>query len=155
MEPRSEYRLTVGQWSQLRAMAAPIRELVFVQEQAVPLEMEQDEFDATALHAVVQAADDRPIATGRIVFQPGEALPGVVGRIGRLAVLEQHRGRGVGTMLLSSLLDCGLKRGIDQFELHAQLEAAPLYQRHGFVPHGAVFDEAGIDHVLMVRVSAD
>jgi predicted GNAT family N-acyltransferase len=35
--------------------------------------------------------------------------------------------------------------------LHAQTTAVDFYRRAGFLPHGAVFEEAGVQHQEMRR----
>ena len=59
---------------------------------------------------------------------------------------------GVGRAVLDALLDAARARGDREAVLHAQLGAAPFYERAGFVRRGAEFDEAGIAHVEMLRV---
>ena len=80
-------------WESARAHAAPIRFAVFVEEQGVPLEIELDEMDPKSLHAVA-FEDASPVGTGRL-------LPD--GHVGRMAVLKNWRGRGVGGQILAAL----------------------------------------------------
>ncbi|WHZ18137.1 MAG: Acetyltransferase, GNAT family [Rhodanobacteraceae bacterium] len=119
-----------------------LRETVFVLEQHVPPEMEVDEEDPRSVHALARASDGTPVGTGRLA--PG-------GQIGRMAVLRDWRGRGVGTGLLTTLLDLARMRRLPEVSLHAQREAVPFYRRHGFETAGEEFEEAGIPHVLMRR----
>ena len=152
LDQQSKFHLTLGRWVDLQDFVLPVRHQVFVQEQNVPLELERDVFDAQATHALV-TKDGLAVATGRVVQQAAERLVGQVGRIGRLAVLKPLRGQGLGKWVLSSLIEHGRSTGLQQFELHARLEATPLYSQFGFEPCGEVFDEAGADHVLMVLES--
>jgi len=73
-------------------------------------------------------------------------------RIGRMAVLAHWRGRGVGDALLLALVDQARRLGWREVSLHAQVSALGFYARHGFLPYGARFVEAGIDHQSMRRV---
>jgi len=149
-----EVEVRIGTWEQLRDAAYPIRYQVFVVEQKVDPALELDDMDPLAEHALVTLdigeGRTRAVATGRIVLQEGEYLKGNVGRIGRLAVLKEYRGQGMGKQVLLKLMEVGRSKGVMQFELHAQLSAKSLYEGCGFEPRGEVFDEAGIDHVLMV-----
>lgn len=120
-----------------------VREAVFVLEQRVPTDMEVDEDDSRSVHALARTADGVPIGTGRL---------SAGGQIGRMAVLQDWRGRGVGTMLLHTLLDQARARRLASVSLHAQRDATPFYERHGFVAEGADFEEAGIPHVTMRRM---
>lgn len=137
-----EFGVEDADWEQLGPLAGPIRQAVFVGEQGVPAEMEWDRWDALSHHAVARGPDGRAMGTGRL-------LPD--GRIGRMAVLKEWRGKGVGTLLLLHLMEAARKRGIEQIALHAQISAEPFYRRFDFVPNGDEFIEAGIPHVLMTR----
>jgi YbgC/YbaW family acyl-CoA thioester hydrolase len=69
---RPVVELLQGEWAALGADAARVRTEVFIQEQAIPMEMEWDEADATALHAVVRNRLGQPLATGRLLTEaPG------------------------------------------------------------------------------------
>ena len=132
--------------------ALALREIVFIEEQSVPESMERDEDDATALH-VLAMAEGHAVGTGRLVVlqAPPEGEQGKWGRIGRMAVLQAHRRSGVGSKLLATLETEARKRALDGIMLHAQLSAMDFYKRHGYVPNGAVFEEAGMPHLEMKR----
>jgi predicted GNAT family N-acyltransferase len=117
-----------------------------VHEQKVPAEMEWDEADGTAVHGVVLNRMGLPLATGRLL----QHAPGVA-RIGRMAVKKQMRGGDLGKRVLHALMQAAKDRGDHQVVLHAQCSAEGFYKRSGFVPHGAIFEEAGIAHIEMVR----
>ena len=120
-----------------------IRYDVFVVEQNVPVELERDELDATALHFLGRV-DDVPTGTARIVVKDD------TGKIGRVAVLKAARGNGLGTALVRTCLDELRKTpGVMRAALGAQLDALGFYERLGFVAYGDVFDDAGIDHRMM------
>ena len=135
--------------------AYALRHEVFVVGQDVPAELERDELDATAQHAVA-LDDDRTVGTGRLVDgRIGEDLrlvpgtPGTVGTIGRMAVAKDVRGAGVGRALLDVLVERARALGLPVVELHAQLHAKAFYERAGFEPFGEVYLEAGIEHLGM------
>ena len=86
------------------------------------------------------------VATGRLL----QHAPGVA-RIGRMAVKKQMRGSKLGHRVLHALIDAARDRGDTRVLLHAQCSAEGFYKRSGFEPHGAVFEEAGIAHIEMVR----
>ena len=139
-------QLHLGSWQDLQKLASPLRTEVFVDEQKVPAEMEWDEADHTALHAVAVNRMGMALATGRLLVH----APGVA-RIGRMAVKKPMRGSDLGARVLLSLMDAARARGDRQVVLHAQCSAEGFYKRAGFKPHGAVFEEAGIAHIEMVR----
>ena len=119
-----------------RATIYSIRRTVFIVEQSVPEEIEIDELDPVALH-VLAYVGDLPVGTGRITTD---------GRIGRMAVLQAYRGRGVGRAILGALIAIGRDTGLQRLYLSAQCHAIPFYEKFGFVAEGPVYDEAGIDH---------
>lgn len=118
-----------------------VRFSVFVDEQQVPAEIEMDEWDERSRH-VLATVDGVAIGTGRL-------LPD--GHIGRVAVLKPWRGRGVGLLLMETLMEIGIAAKMARFVLSAQTHAIPFYERFGFKVHGETFEEAGIPHVEMVR----
>ena len=141
--------IRVGAWHELAEGARQVRTEVFLQEQRIPVEMEWDEADASAVHAVASNRLGMPLATGRLI-QPA---PGVA-RIGRMAVKRVQRGSGLGRDILRALLQVAAQRGDHEVMLHAQRSAEGFYAGEGFVPRGAPFDEAGIPHIEMVKTLA-
>lgn len=139
-------RVTLGSWSELAPGARQVRTEVFVHEQGVPVEMEWDEEDETAIHALACNRLGLPVATGRLL-QP---LPGVA-KIGRMAVNRVLRGAGLGREVLGALMQVATDRGDQEVSLHAQRSAQGFYQGLGFEPRGEPFDEAGIPHIDMFK----
>ena len=132
--------------------ALAIREVVFIEEQSVPEDMERDEDDQHAYHLLAMDKG-HAIGTGRLVTltEPPPGETGQWGRVGRMAVLQAYRKSGVGSRLLTMLQDEARKRGFAGIMLHAQLTAMEFYKRHGYEPHGAVFEEAGMPHLEMKK----
>ena len=137
--------ITIAQSSADREACYAIRKAVFVQEQAVPLELELDEYDEFATHFLLRAAVRTPLATARLLDKCGQA------KIGRVAVLKEARGRGLGLMLMQFVLDEARQRGFTEAVLDSQTYAVPFYERLGFIAEGDEFDDAGIPHFLMRR----
>jgi predicted GNAT family N-acyltransferase len=134
-----------------------LRHEVFVVGQDVPEDLERDELDATADHAVARL-DGRVVGTGRLIDgqtdEDGRLVPGTQGRvgtIGRMAVAEAARGTGTGRALLDLLVARAADKGLPVVELHAQVHARGFYERAGFTPFGEVYLEAGIEHLGMRR----
>lgn len=117
-----------------------VREPVFVIEQNVPVELERDALDADCMHVLAFDAQNRPIGTGRLTPQRS---------IGRMAVLPEWRGNGVGDALLVRLIALAKARAWPEVSLHAQVSAIGFYLKHGFAPFGPVYEEAGIMHQSM------
>lgn len=137
-------RIELMDWERARSLASPIRFEVFVREQRVPAEIELDESDKVSIHAIAFDGNEA-VGTGRL-------LPD--GHIGRMAVLETWRGRGIGGLILDKLIEAARERGDREIALSAQVHAVDFYRAHGFQPVGDVYEEAGIAHQAMIRALA-
>ncbi len=119
-----------------------LRDTVFVQEQGVSRELEWDGEDARCTHVLARNDSGIPIGTGRM--RPD-------GKIGRLAVLADWRGHGIGGELLELLISKANEFKLKSVYLHAQTRAISFYEKYGFRKEGSEFIEAGISHVKMVK----
>ena len=128
-------------WASHARELAEVRRRVFIEEQAVPEELEWDGEDAHALHWLALCAG-QPAGTVRLLAD---------GHIGRMAVLREHRQRGIGVALLRAALAAAAAQGCQEVYLHAQVHALGFYAREGFVVEGPEFDDAGIPHRTMRR----
>lgn len=136
--------IRLDDWHVLEPMLRRVRTAVFIAEQGVPEALEWDENDAESLHAVA-LIDGEVAGCARL-------LPD--GHIGRMAVLPDFRGQGVGSEMLVCLIDAARARNMTLLQLHAQSHAAGFYRKAGFVSEGPEFDEAGIPHIRMLRTVA-
>ena len=142
----SMVEMRVGPWAELGAHARDVRTAVFIDEQKIPAEMEWDDADAQAVHAVAYNHFGLALATGRLLRDAP-----AVARIGRMASIAAVRGSGVGRALLEALLRAAKARGDTEVLLNAHTSAQAFYARAGFAAAGPVFDEVGIAHVAMSR----
>jgi predicted GNAT family N-acyltransferase len=124
--------------------AFDIRRRVFQDEQGVPADEEFDAEDERAIHVLADVGG-APVGTGRIVFHATYA------KIGRMAVLKEHRRSGVGRALMDALVGVAAEQRCGQLVLHAQVHAIPFYDALGFHIVGGEFEEAGIPHRRMER----
>ena len=121
-----------------------IRETVFIKEQDVPIELEWDEFDEVAVHVMAIDKDiARSVGVARM-FSQGSTIT-----IGRMAVLAEKRNLGIGSALLSALLEQAPHFHGDNIELSAQTHALGFYEKSGFIVFGDEFLDAGIPHYHM------
>lgn len=121
-----------------------IRFAVFVDEQNVPPDIEMDDRDPLCVH-LLACVDEQPVGTARIDFE-------YAGKIGRLAVLANYRGRGIGRALMERCHDVARQRRVTQVWCNAQTAVVPFYERIGYTVIGGEFDEAGISHRKMTTV---
>ncbi len=134
--------LSITSWAEAQSLVKPLRYQVFVIEQKVPEDMEWDEFDEIAWHAIV-TADNQTIGTGRLIMNDR------IAKIGRMAVQSSRRNQGIGKSILNALIQTAKEKGAQECILHAQTHAIAFYAKADFEPHGPIFDEAGIPHVEM------
>ena len=119
-----------------------IRYEVFIDEQNVPEELEIDGLDGEAKH-VLAFVDEVPIGTGRILSD---------GHIGRVAVLKNYRGLGIGKSIMKDLIKWAQDMGLEKVWLSSQWQAHSFYLDFGFVCVDEIYKEAGIDHIKMFKV---
>jgi len=125
----------------------PIRREVFGAELGFPKNINFDEIDEIAIHAVVYKDINRtiPVATGRL-YKTGE---GQDYKIGRIAVKKEERGQGFGDFIVRMLVDKGLMMGADRVIVGAQPHAIKFYEKIGFKRTGECYKEADIEHTVM------
>lgn len=131
-------------WQEASQDAYLIRRQVFIEEQGVPLDMELDEFDPLAKHALAYQGP-LCVGTGRLVMVDSNHA-----QIGRMAVLSAFRNQGIGKAILINFIGQAKAEEISVLTLHAQVSAIPFYAKLGFLPKGAIYDEAGIAHRNMM-----
>ena len=151
-EGQATYIIKTGSWAELGADAARIRLEVFVHEQKIPPELEWDEADQTALHAVAYNTLGQAIGCARLLsLVPLTSAPLQAAKVGRMAVKRVLRGSNVGGALLDVLMGSARQRGHVEMVLHAQCSAQEFYKRAGFLVRGEPFDEVNIAHVEMFK----
>jgi predicted GNAT family N-acyltransferase len=135
-----DYRIEPADFQADREDLRAVRNAVFVDEQQIPPEIEWDELDLHSTHLIARDSRHTPIGAGRLTPER---------KIGRMAVLNAWRGRGVGRSLLAALLNEARKRGWPEVSLNAQVPVIGFYERFGFVKTGEIFMEAAIPHQAM------
>lgn len=123
-------------WGRHERALSSLRRTVFVDEQGVAEDEEWDGADPDCRHFLAEDSNGVPIGTARL-------MPS--GQIGRMAVLREWRGQGIGARLLKLAVDAAHAANQSVF-LHAQSHAVGFYERAGFEVTGVVFMEAGIEH---------
>lgn len=131
---------SIVSWSDKQAELTSVRRAVFVEEQNVPESIELDDGDPDCSHVLALDESGNPIGTARMDGS---------GKIGRMAVLPEYRGRGVGARMLEAIMEHGRSSGITDFHLSAQVSAVGFYRKMGFETYGEQFQEAGITHINM------
>lgn len=140
---QSRLHLSIHDWGNAPEELRVIRHQVFVDEQNVPAELEWDATDAIAEHFLARDASGQAVAVGRL-YPDGTGN----GRIGRMAVARDARGRGLGLQLLKAIMAHGCQQ-YAHLVLSAQEQAIAFYQQAGFVICSDTYDDAGIPHRTM------
>ncbi|GAA0888527.1 GNAT family N-acetyltransferase [Rhodanobacter soli] len=137
-----DFHIEIADWSRedQRTALLDLRGTVFIQEQGVPEQRERDGLDGDCWHVLARDDAGRPIGCGRLT--PAH-------KIGRMAVLREWRGRGVGVALLRELVARARAQGWPEVALDAQVSAIGFYEREEFVAYGEEFEDAGLPHRAM------
>ena len=138
------FRVATSKEDILKVMV--VRGIVFIEEQGVDWEGEIDQYEDESLH-VLGEVDGQPVATGRL-----RTLPDGWTKLERIAVRPKWRGRGIAKGVVDFLLAEADKKGAQRLKLHAQVYLEDFYREFGFRREGEIFDECGIDHILMTRL---
>jgi len=127
------------------ATCRALRRTVFIEEQGVPEADEIDDLDPVATHLLATVAG-RPVGSARIV------VTGDTGKIGRVCVLPDQRGTGLGAALVQgAVAHLATLPGVTRAKLGAQTHAIGFYERLGFTATGPEYIDAGIPHRDMIR----
>ena len=118
-----------------------VRHTVFVIGQSVPSEIEIDGKNPQCYHALI-TIDNAPIATGRMERD---------GHIGRIAVLEEYRGKHYGQKIMGKLEEIAKSEGIKRVYLGSQVHAMNFYAKLGYTPYGEFYFEANMKHRKMQK----
>ena len=122
-----------------------LRRVVFIEEQKVPEADEVDGRDEGALHLLARL-DGRAVGCARML------VDGATGKIGRVCVLAELRGQGIGVALIRAALEVLQGRPeVRRAKLGSQTHAIGFYEKLGFDVTGPEYLDAGIPHRDMVR----
>ncbi len=125
--------------------AMEVRRVVFTEEQGISPELDLDGLDSECDH-YVGYVDGDPVAVTRVRHTgPGQA------KIERVATVEGHRNRGIGTELTRKIISDLSRKDVLEVNLSAQTTARDFYERMGFEVIGEEYEEAGIPHVRMTK----
>ncbi len=126
------------------AACRALRRSVFIEEQGVSEADEVDDLDNQAIH-LIAIDGDRPVGSARLL------VLGEIGKVGRVCVLREARGTGLGAALMqAAVAECRKLPGVRRVKLGAQSHALGFYERLGFVAFGPEYLDAGIAHRDMI-----
>ena len=129
------------------ADAFEIRRIVFIDEQGFDPDTDIDDIDPVAHHIVVYDAG-RAVATARTF--PHESGGGCYA-IGRVAVLGEYRGTGLGLFIMQEAEKLAAKLGAKSFTLGAQIQALGFYRKCGYIEYGQTYYDEHCEHINMQK----
>ncbi|MDE0925953.1 MAG: GNAT family N-acetyltransferase [Methylophilaceae bacterium] len=136
-----EFYIKQVTWATHEAQLRLIREQVFIFEQQVPVALEWDTHDRDAWHLLAFNQLGAAVGCARILSN---------GSIGRMAVLQEKRGTGIGKALLNTAMKLSKQQQLKEATLSAQTHATSFYEEAGFVIVSDVYLDANIPHVDML-----
>lgn len=142
------FEVKICETNEEKENAFKIREEVFVNEQGFALEIERDEYDEHAVHAVGYE-NGIPVACGRLAEVHGK------GKLGRIAVLKEKRKNNYGLKICECLIAKSKEMNLREMYLHSQIGATGFYKKLGFVKDGEIFLEEEAEHIKMIHILKD
>ena len=109
-----------------RKAALRIRTVVFVDEQRIPRELDEDGKDNRSVH-VLAFHDGQAVATARLAVERDRT-----GVISRVAVLPAYRGSGLGGRMVGALEVLARERELTEVTLEPHEHLETFYGRLGF-----------------------
>lgn len=122
-----------------------IRETVFIHEQGFVDEV--DDKDKVSTHLVLYDENERPLATCR-AFE-GNEKDGFI--LGRLCVLKEFRGMGLGKALMLEAEKTVKALAGKTLSLHSQYQAKEFYKKLGYSEQGTPDYEQGCLHIWLKK----
>lgn len=124
------------------AQCRSVRQKVFIEEQGFSHEF--DEIDEIA-HHLLFLDDETPVATARLFLYQGEW------HAGRVCVLKEYRGQGIGAFLMKECIRKAAELGQSRIlSVSAQLQARPFYESLGFSAEGEPYLDEHCPHIRMI-----
>jgi len=136
---KNNLKVEIAKWIDDHTQLKNIREKVFIQEQKVTLELEWDGMDENAMHFLV-FKDEEAIGCARAVVIKNYM------QLGRMAVLKEYRGQGIGSALLEKAIVTAKLNQISSIHISAQFYAIDFYLKFGFEVMSDIYLDAEIPH---------
>jgi predicted GNAT family N-acyltransferase len=132
-------KVEVVKWIDEYDSLTMIREKVFIEEQKVTSQLELDGMDENAMHFLV-FKDEEAIGCARAVVIKNYM------QLGRMAVLKEYRGQGIGSALLEKAIVTAKLNQISSIHISAQCYAIDFYLKFGFKVMSDIYLDAEILH---------
>ena len=136
---KNNLKIEIVKWIDGLSQLKNIREKVFIQEQKVTPQLEWDGMDEKAIHFLV-FNDKAAIGCARAIVIKDHM------QLGRMAVLKEYRGQGIGSALLEKAMTIAKLNQLSAIYISAQCHAIDFYKKFGFEVKSDIYLEAEIPH---------
>ena len=136
---KSNLKVEIVKWIDRHAALTMIREKVFIEEQKVTPQLEWDGLDEEAIHFLAYK-NEEVVGCGRAIVTEG------LMQLGRMAVLKDHRGEGVGSALVDKAVTTSKLNQLLAIHISAQCHAIDFYKKFGFTITSDIYLDADIPH---------
>ena len=136
---KNNLKIEIVKWIDGLSQLKNIREKVFIQEQKVTPQLEWDGMDEKAIHFLV-FNDKAAIGCERAIVIKDHM------QLGRMAVLKEYRGQGIGSALLEKAMTIAKLNQLSAIYISAQCHAIDFYKKFGFEVTSDIYLDAEIPH---------
>lgn len=133
--PKTQQQLTSYYYFRWQQLKQPL---------GAPLGSERDEYDNLAEHRMICSTDGKVLAVGRLHFVSQDEA-----QIRHIAVSEQCRGKGLGSILMTTLEQAARKKNAKRVITFSRLDTVPFFERSGY----HVLDNPVIEHMSDQRLN--
>jgi len=132
-------KIEIVKWIDEHESLTMIREKVFIKEQKVTPQLEWDGIDEKAIHFLVYK-DEKAIGCARALLIKNDM------QLGRMAVLKEYRGAGIGSHLIEKAVITAKLNQLSSIHISAQCHAIDFYKKFGFKVTSDIYLDAEIPH---------
>ena len=136
---KNNLKIEIVKWIDGLSQLKNIREKVFIQEQKVTPQLEWDGMDEKAIHFLV-FNDNAAIGCARAIVIKDHM------QLGRMAVLKEYRGQGIGSALLEKAMTIAKLNQLSVIYISAQCHTIDFYKKFGFEVKSDIYLDAEIPH---------
>jgi predicted GNAT family N-acyltransferase len=132
-------KIEIVKWIDEYELLTMIREKVFIEEQKVTSQLEWDGMDKDAIHFLA-FKDKKGVGCARAFVIQNRM------QLGRMAVLREYRGEGIGSALIETAITLAKLNQLSGIYISAQCHAIDFYKKFGFEVTSDIYLDAEIPH---------
>jgi predicted GNAT family N-acyltransferase len=135
----NKLKIEIVKWIDEYELLTMIREKVFIEEQKVTSQLEWDGMDKDAIHFLA-FKDKKGVGCARAFVIQNRM------QLGRMAVLREYRGEGIGSALIETAMTLAKLNQLSGIYISAQCHAIDFYKKFGFEVTSDIYLDAEIPH---------